>query len=258
MKKAFLLFSLLITLTTHADILGEYSFVGTLGDKIQVELRFAVDGNEIAIGEVYYPKAKNPAPILIVGQPTVDGWYYMREFQSDGTVTGILSFKIEGEDTADGPHISEGTWSNPKTGKELPMKHFELVSTSVDVPKYFDYEDPQNIGREYAYSIWNPRYNSMMGGNVLFRGAGKYKLHFEVSNCPGNMAEGKSAPDRPAVLGETTHDWFNYENVNDCGYSFSAYFFKKFVVLKTISGPDTVGCFGNGVTFDGVYIKVRQ
>ena len=225
MKKAFLLFSLLITLTTHADILGEYSFVGTLGDKIQVELRFAVDGNEIAIGEVYYPKAKNPAPILIVGQPTVDGWYYLREFQSDGTVTGILSFKIEGEDTADGPHISEGTWSNPKTGKELPMKHFELVSTSVDVPKYFDYEDPQNI---------------------------------EVSNCPGNMAEGKSAPDRPAVLGETTHDWFNYENVNDCGYSFSAYFFKKFVVLKTISGPDTVGCFGNGVTFDGVYIKVKQ
>ena len=98
----------------------------------------------------------------------------------------------------------------------------------------------------------------MMGGNVKFRGAGKYKLHFEVSNAPGNIAEGKSAPDRPAVLGEATHDYFYYENVNECGYGFSAHFFKKFVVLKTTTQHETVGCFGMGVAFDGVYIKVKQ
>ncbi len=97
----------------------------------------------------------------------------------------------------------------------------------------------------------------MMGGNVKFRGAGQYKLHFEVSNAPGNIAEGKSAPDRPAVLGEATHDYFNYENVNDCGYGFSAHFFKKFVVLKTTTPNETLGCFGMGVAFDGVYVKVK-
>ena len=46
--------------------------------------------------------------------------------------------------------------------------------------------------------------------------------------------------------------------MNDCGYGFSAHFFKKFVVLKTTTKYDTLGCFGMGVAFDGVYMKVKQ
>ena len=253
-----ILAALILSMTTWADVLGVYSFEGTLGDKIPVRLKFAVNGDEIAVGEIYYPKAKNPAPILVVGEPTEDGWYSLKEYQSDGTITGTMLFKIDGEDNADGPYISEGTWTNPRTGKSLPMKHFESNGQVVQVPEYLDYEDPRNIGREYAYSVWNPGYGSMMGGCVKFRGAGKHKLHFEVSNAPGNIAEGKSAPDRPAVLGDYTYDWFVYENVNDCSYGFSAHFFKKFVVLKTITGPETLNCFGHGVAFDGVYIKVKQ
>ena len=262
MKKALLFFSLMFALAAQADVLGEYSFVGTLGDKIPVRLKFVVNGDEIAVGEIYYPKAKNPAPILVVGGVSEDGWYSLQEYQSDGTITGTMIFRIEGEDTADGASLTDGTWTNPRTEKSLPMKNFttndDAQTGRIDVTAYLDYEDPQNIGREYAYSIWNPRYGSMMGGNVKFRGAGKYKLHFEVCNTPGNIAEGKSAPDRPAVLGEATHDYFYYENVNDCGYGFSAHFFKKFVVLKTTTHHETLGCFGMGVAFDGVYIKVKQ
>ena len=78
-KMALLFFSLMLTLTAQADVLGEYSFEGTLGDKIPVRLKFAVNGEEIAVGEIYYPKAKNPAPILVVGAPTNDdGWYYLK------------------------------------------------------------------------------------------------------------------------------------------------------------------------------------
>lgn len=253
-----LLVLLMLALTAQADVLGEWSFEGTLGDNIPVKLKFAVNADEIAVGEIYYPKAKNPAPILVVGRMLEDGWYDMKEYQSDGTITGILSFKIEGEDTAAGAYISEGTWTNPKTEKSFPMKHFESNGEMVPVPDYLDYEDPQNIGREYSYSIWNPGYKSMMGGNVKFRGAGVHKLHFEVSNVPGNIAEGKSEPNRPAVLGDYTYNWFEYKDVNDCGYGFSAHFFKKFVVLKTITEYNTLGCFGMGVAFDGVYIKIKQ
>ena len=262
MKSVFVFFALMLALTVRADVLGEYSFVGTLGDKIPVRLKFAVNGDEIAVGEIFYPKAKNPAPILVVGAPTEDGWYFLREYQADGTVTGTMSFKIDGEGTVGGVYISEGTWTNPRTGKSLPMRHFETNTDAVtgpfDVTDFLDYEAPQNIGREYVYYIWNSGYGHMMGGTVQFRGAGRYRLHFMVSNTPGNIAEGRSAPDRPAVLGETTHDYFFYENVNECGYGFSAHFFKKFVVLKTTTGPETLGCFGNGVAFDGVYIKVKQ
>jgi hypothetical protein len=264
MKKVLLFFCLMFAWTAQADVLGEYSFVGMLGDKIPVRLKFVVNGDEIAVGEIYYPKTKNPAPILVVGAPSSDnGWYYLKEYQSDGTITGTMYFKVEGEDHADGPYISEGTWTNPMTEKSLPMKNFttndDALTGPVDVTAYLDYEDPQNIGREYSYTIWNPHYESMMGGYVTFRAAGKHKLHFEVSNCPSNMAEGSSDPDRPAVLGDYTYNYFNYDNVNECGYSFSAHFFKKFVVLKSTSlEPEAFNCFGAGVAFDGVYIKVKQ
>ena len=263
MKTLFALFvALTLTVTAQADVLGEYSFVGMLGDKIPVRLKFVVNGDEIAVGEIYYPKAKNPAPILVVGEPMKDGWYYLKEYQDDGTITGVMSFKIDGEETADGAYISQGTWTNPRTDKSLPMNHFEwnddAVTGPVNVLEYLDYEDPQNIGREYAYSCWNPRYEAKMVGTVKFRGAGKHKLHFEVCNSPGNIAEGKSDPDRPAVLADYTYNWFDYKDVNECGYGFSAHFFKKFVVLKTTTEPETLNCFGMGVAFDGVYIKVKQ
>ena len=255
-KLLFVIVISLLALSAHADVLGEYSFEGKIGDNIPFKVKFCVNGDEIAVGEIYYPKAKHPAPILLVGS-MVEDHYYLREFQSDGTVTGILMFGII-EDENEETRITDGIWTNPKTGKEIRMKNVHMNGEYVDVTTYLDYEDPQNIGREYSYSMWNRHYNSMMAGNVKFRGAGKNKLHFEVSNCAHNIAEGKSSPSRPAVLGETTHDYFIYNNVNECGYGFSAHFFKKFVVLKTVSGPETLGCFGMGASFDGVYIKVKQ
>lgn len=245
--------AVLLSGTAKADILCEYSFEGTLGNNIPVKLKFAVNGDEIAVGEILYPKAKNPAPILVVGDMLDDDSFVLREYQSDGTITGVMSFKVE--TYADGTFVKDGTWTNPRTGKEFPI-HLEANEETVPISEYFDYEDPQNIGREYAYSLWNPRYGAMMGGTAKFRGAGKHKLHFDICNSPGNIAEGKSNPDRPAVLGNYTYNFFEYENVNDCGYGFGAYFFKKFVVLKTLT--PAVGCFGMGVAFDGVYVKIKQ
>lgn len=252
-----LIICLFLATATQADVLGIYSFEGTLGDKIPVKLKFCVNGDYIAVGEIYYPKAKNPAPILVVGTLNEEtDSYFLREFAPDGTITGVMSFKIEGEDEQ--ATITDGSWTNPRTDKSLDMKNFESTGEIINVPDYLDYEDPQNIGREYAYQLYNPRYGDMMGGVVKFRGAGKYKLHWEISNAPGNIAEGKSDPNRPAVLGEATHDFFFYDNANECGYGFSAHFFKKFVVIESTTGYDTFGCFGNGVTFAGVYIKVKQ
>ena len=55
MKKVF--FSIVVFVfaiaAAQADVLGEYSFEGTLGDNIPVVLKFAVDGDEIAVGEIY-------------------------------------------------------------------------------------------------------------------------------------------------------------------------------------------------------------
>lgn len=254
--------ALMMAVTAQADVLGEYSFVGTLGDKIPMRLKFAVNADDIAVGEVFYPKAKNPAPILVVGAPTENGWYCLKEYQDDGTITGILSFCIEGEGSVEGAYISEGTWTNPKTGKSFPMKHFkkndDAVNGPFDVTDFLDYDQQQDFDHEYVYYLWNPQYERMLGGTVRMTYAGKNKWHFMVSNTPGSIAEGRSAPDRPAILGETTHDYFYYEHLNECDYGFSAHFFKRFVVLKTTSSPETLGCFKGGGSFDGVYIKVKK
>lgn len=260
MKNLFLLIvALLFTVTVHADVVGEYVFEGTLGDRIPVQITFCVNGEYIAVGEIYYPKAKHPAPILLVGG--IEDWgYSLKEYQDDGTVTGILSLKMKfGENEEDADEFIEGEWMNPKTGKKLPLKNMELVSEMVvDVAKYLDYEDPQNIGREYAYQEWDADNQKMMAGHIAFRGAGKYKLHFDISNERRGIAKAKSTPDNPAILGETTHDYFYYENLNECGYAFSAHFFKRFVVLKTTSSQETLKCFGKSASFDGVYMKVKQ
>lgn len=260
MKKWFFLIALLLfTITAQADVVGEYVFEGTLGDKIPVRITFCVNGEYIAVGEIFYPKAKHPAPILLVGG--MEDWgYSLKEYQDDGTVTGLLSLKMQfGEMEEDPAEFLEGVWMNPKTGKKLPLKNMELVSRSVgDVLEFLDYEDPQNIGREYVYQEWNADDQKMMVGRIMFRGAGKNKLHFDISNDRHAVAKGKSAPDRPAILGETTHDYFYYENLNECNYGFGAFFFKRFVVLKTTSAPGTLDCFGKGASFDGVYMKIKQ
>ena len=80
-------------------------------------------------------------------------------------------------------------------------------------------------------------------------------MHFECANVVNNIAEGKSSEGRPAVLKGNS---FEYREVNGCHYAFRAVFYPQFVVLKTISGHETLDCFGAHSAFDGIYIKVKQ
>jgi hypothetical protein len=94
-----------------------------------------------------------------------------------------------------------------------------------------------------------------MGGHITFRAAGKNKVYFECANVINNIAEGRSDDGRPAVL---KGNRFEYREVNECHYGFSATFFPRFVILKTITDYETLGCFGAHSAFDGVYIKIKQ
>jgi hypothetical protein len=176
--------------------------------------------------------------------------YFLREYQEDGTITGIIYLQTKNRTTT-------GSWTNPKTRKELPMKN---LTSSREKPKWFTGsvltpEDPGNIGKEYSFQEWHLGYESMMGGNITFRAAGKNKVHFECTNVRHNIAEGKSDKGRPAEL---KGNRFEYRHVNECGYGFKATFYQRFVMLETITGNESLECFGAGAAFDGVYIKVKQ
>ena len=242
-----------VAIQLNSQSLQYYRFDTKLDGRIPVSIVFEKDRNNIIGGYIYYHNAKNPAPILIAGTTTTYNGavnYFLREYQEDGTITGIIYLQTKNRTTT-------GSWTNPKTRKELPMKN---LTSSREKPKWFTGsvltpEDPGNIGKEYSFQEWHLGYESMMGGNITFRAAGKNKVHFECTNVRHNIAEGKSDKGRPAEL---KGNKFEYRHVNECGYGFKATFYQQFVMLETITGNESLECFGAGAAFDGVYIKVKQ
>ena len=123
-------------------------FKGMLNGKIAVEIAIQTANNQgelIYSGYIYYPKAKQPAPILIVGRPVKvdpklphsDNLCNMRfeEFQNDGSITGrfnLMYYEVEGD-----IQFYKGSWTNPTTGKSLPMTN---MSESFQKPEWYPEE----------------------------------------------------------------------------------------------------------------------
>lgn len=111
-------------------------FKALLNGKIAVEVAFQTachNGEWRTAGYIYYPKAKTPAPILIVEnwgreKPVVsneDNVFDNRfvEYQPDGETTGILYLtyaEVEGDF-----QMQKGSWKNPTTGKVMKLSQFE-------------------------------------------------------------------------------------------------------------------------------------
>jgi len=251
MKKnlcASILLMLSIVSIQAQHIVERYAFEGTLDGKTAVRLAFEVNGDGIAAGHIYYPKAKHPAPIMIIGHKNSAGNYYMDEYQNDGEITGYLALRVsKGKLT--------GEWTNPRTEKELRFTNMRSIAFPKGFGGLLVPEDPGKLGHLYGYSQYHTGMKEMMGGHVELRAAGKNRVHFEVSNVPGNIAEGRSEQGRPAVL---NGNQFVYNEVNECHYGFKAMFFPKFVVLESTTDYETRDCFGAHVAFDGIYIKKKD
>lgn len=125
-----------------------------LDGKISVIIVFQKNEDNMVAGYIYYPKTKTPAPIMIAGRATQYNGkeiYNFSEFQPDGKVSGIISLEHSGDGRWDDK--VEGTWTNPKTEKQMKITD---VMFSRTCPKWFTKslltpEDPDNIGREHIY-----------------------------------------------------------------------------------------------------------
>ena len=148
MKKTLTLILLLVALTASAQVdkyLENHIFVGTMNGKIPVEVAWQSNLDGRMAGYIYYPNASKPAPILIVGHygrvnPKERNSEYLNrvdftEYQKDGSITGrftLVFTEVEGD-----YEFVRGEWTNPTTGKKLPMKmqsRFELPSWFVVTP----------------------------------------------------------------------------------------------------------------------------
>ena len=91
-----------------------YSLDAKLNGKIPVIIAFQKNEKDIVAGYIYYPRAKNPAPIMIKGIFD-NSTYDLSEHQPDGTTTGYICLKCDKDQNW------SGGWTNPTTHKTLKI-----------------------------------------------------------------------------------------------------------------------------------------
>ena len=135
-----LLFFYAATMAAQNEI---HCFKGKLNGRTAFELVYgyqqAGENDHRCAGYMYYPNAKNPAPILVVGHPleadakdpNYDHLYRegFEEYQPDGEMTGKMDlqyYEVEGD-----YQFKEGFWQNPTTGKRLLMTEMKEQTNAL-------------------------------------------------------------------------------------------------------------------------------
>lgn len=146
MRKVLTILLMLCALNVTAqDVYEHHVFKGKLNGRTAVEIAFQTarnDGEWVTAGYIYYPNAKSPAPILVVGKevkvnaklPNSKNLCQLRfeEYQPDGSISGrfnVMYYEVEGDYT-----FYKGTWTNPTTGKSLPMTN---MLTASELPAWY-------------------------------------------------------------------------------------------------------------------------
>lgn len=106
-----------------------------LDGRISVIIAFQRSVDNRVAGYIYYPNAKSPAPIMIMGNATKrDGKdvYKLTEFLPGGKISGYIML----EHTMNGNWDDkvEGTWTNPTTEKQMKITD---VWFKRECPKWF-------------------------------------------------------------------------------------------------------------------------
>ena len=104
-----------------------YTLEAKMNGRIPVIIAFQKNEKDIVAGYIYYPRAKNPAPIMIKGIYD-NGTYDLRERLNDGSTTGYICLKCDKDENW------SGGWANPTTHKELKLTD---ISFSHEAQKWF-------------------------------------------------------------------------------------------------------------------------
>ncbi|MBO4564349.1 MAG: hypothetical protein J5720_02830 [Bacteroidaceae bacterium] len=226
MKTLFSFLALLLAClqTAMAQDLNEMKgFKGLLNGKTAVEIVVSEkynDGDWITAGYCYYPKAKTPAPILVVATPETDkkllpkgeNHYMLKlvEYQPDGEITGI--FRIWYTEVEGDYNFQRGTWTNPTTGKVMQMSQ---VKQFYDVPEWYPGEPaaftaPKREAWSFKHHFDQERDGWLTDIHVdIYAGGKKSPLSFEEPLC------GAFEAPRETDLTWVTEDDINFDGIPD-------------------------------------------
>ncbi len=217
--------------------------VGTMSDNgcnIELALQMPNDGFYSCAGYVLYPESE---PTLVVG---ISDKYFgddggdcynnisLTEYQPDGTVSGKFLIHLREADDSDTFTFEDAERTYIQIDEEdqtAPIIDVRICSTQM--PEWFP-ETPfipakyEDIASDYGYYLRGPD----AYGEVQIKKLGNGKLSFiaDESREDNTVSTLISEEGRPAEL---VDNYFEYSNVNKCGYTLTARFYKKFMVLST-------------------------
>lgn len=225
-----------INYSTHQSQ-KEISWKGYLNGKIPVFLHYFIDGS-LVVGEITYLNTKTKTPIPLLGEIESNGEYRLLEFEKDGTITGVILGKI-------GTSDFNGSWTSPKTGKQLAvklnLKDTTVASVSIE-------ESPENIHGSYSYQYGKDGYQ----GEFELIKIDQQKSSFELTSVTKPPALNVAQIDKDTVKIEKNQ--FRYPVPDSDGCEIMVKLYKGFAVVNYLS-KSCRDAFGLGATAEGIYIK---
>jgi len=215
----------------------EFNWVGTLNNKIPINLKYSISG-EIIIGEITYLNTKSKIPIKIIGTVEEDNSYRILEFESNGNISGIITGK---------PNEKElnGNWFSPKSRKSLNLKLSNLTKKQITIS--------QNViiskaNYHYAYSEKGSQ------GDFEIKKLKNNEYKFSIISLTGEPSRNIADIDDTEI--SFTGNSFKYKLPEEKDCEFQVTFYSDFLVIKYTKG-DFEGQFGHNATIEGIYLKTK-
>ena len=198
-------------------------FKGLLNGKTAVEIVVSAefnDGDWITAGYCYYPKAKTPAPILLIATtetdksllPKGENRYLLKlvEYQPDGQITGI--FRIWYTEVEGDYNFQRGTWTNPTTGKVMQMSQVKEFYNRPDwypaLPKAMTAKKRDAWSFKYSFDRDKDGWLTDLYVDGYVDGK-KTDFHFE------EQLMGAFNDEQEKLIGWVTEDDINFDGIPD-------------------------------------------
>lgn len=213
---------------------------GKIDGKIEASLSLYNRGGVVR-GSITYKKGNKP--IMVLGRMEGDGNFFLREYLTDGLITGVMSGKTTNKGLS-------GSWYGTSNHKDLKLE-MSLISESDG--EEWPFAATGSVAGEYAYHYpANEAGDPGAAGTLIVKQKGdKVTFSFDCVNGPPayNMA---TIEDMEATLSDN----FIQVDVPDFDCEIAIEFFKGFASVLHPGGHYDCG-FGHGAGIEGQYVKVR-
>lgn len=217
----------------------EICWQGNINNKIPVFIHYQIK-DSVVVGEIVYLKTKNKKPITLLGTINPDNSYHLLEFDTTGTITGIINAKINSSSC-------NGSWFSPSNKKEL-----SLMLTSKDTIIAAKNIVSKNITGNYHYQYGEEGYNGDLDIEILPNG----KATFEILS----LTEANRGPNIAEVEKDTVtlkNNRFIYHLPQSEGCAFEVIFYNNFAYIHYINNA-CANQFGMGATVEGLFLKTKN